>query len=1603
MLSQHAYHSSPVSLPVGWTQLGVINTDGSGMTAYMNATTKTVVFAFKGTDTTAEAWSDIRDDGGTIWTSLRTQVMAYYQQLKGQFQGYTFVADGHSLGGGMAQTFALEVGIDGFGQNALPISQMALNNDFRGKNVAAEIANYRATHEFQEFNLHGDIATSHYAGGIYLDTSPTERVHAGLAKQMTLISKLLEATGTTEYHSMYGNALLTYSAKAHSISHVIESLNGSSGAQRMADFALRGAAGSSDDLGAQIEQAYGEAAPTAVQVDAHGNIRIVTHSGVISLSDENPDEVLIGDVDKGNGTLMVMDTEAAEDSDGSIATKIYKDGRVISYEKVTLTEDGSYILDVLDPATEAIVVHATVNADGTFTFTIDGAAAVLAAEASEDFKLPEWTDIPPFIAANWHDQESHPVGSFYFDRGYYDLSPKTEWTMDANGYTQVTYDASGMMTSTAHLDTGGNVLNYTYFSQYYQNYVSFNSSFEVDDQVYSVAWDRPFEGITLTITEPEPAGSEGQPLGSHGFSSGDGQVFVAAGPLQPARNATEAAPVYVEVHGVEAGVIAVATRHGGAVLQLSDSGDALNIQLNAAGQAGIAGVVFDDGTVWTIEDIKTAVRLDDIVRVDGVAGEPVLASQTNNYVVTHGLAVQVAVGVSALRTEIEHDSISGGLSIALEGVSFSTAQLAMATNGTDLLITNADTGAVVVLDNALRLSGDIIFNFADSQQSLAALLDSTHTGTAAGETLRGTARAEVFDGHGGNDVVSGGGGADTFVFNTGYGQLHIDAFDLHGALGTLSLGSGLSSGNMIVTVGAGGDLQIGFGTAGDTITIERMLLDQSSGVAKLEFSDGTALSRAELIALARKVSSVTQDGDDIQGTIGNDVIDGLGGGDTIHGNGGSDQYVFRDGYYFVQIDQRQHLATDFSKLVMHDVDPTLLHISADLGDIVLADDANSVFVVLSNMVADARAGVQTVEFDNGVVWTRAGMLESLLNATGGWDRLFGSGADDVFDGLGGDDRYVGNGGNDIFKFELGYGELTIDQTNYQPGAHSVLKLGNGISSTDVRVVAERDGLVIQVNNHDSILLQGMQRGTVGEGVQAIEFADGAIWKASDLFSKMFDGASSQDDYLYGTLAAETFDGKGGYDTYVSFGGGDTFVYNLGYQVTIEAYSTSSGGANLLKFGEGIDASMLQIYDRDNALMVYVDGYGEINIKGMLGKNPAGVESFAFANGETWDLLKILSQLKPATEGNDNAVGTWRDDTYDGRGGWDSFNGHGGNDIIIFNQGYGTLIIKEQQDYSAAVPTVAELRFGAGTLSDDLSVTANEDGHVVIRNITNGDLVILDSMAALSDHGVDVVRFANGESWSREQVMHKLMDGTSGDDYLIGGSSADLLDGGGGNDIIVGGGGGDTFVFQRGYGHLQIVEYDDALVPDNILKLVDIDAHQLSAAIISQGLVITDGESGDQIVMSDPGQIQRLQFDDGSTWLMDRLLELTSIGTTQSDTLRGLDDRAQVFDGKGGGDWIIDYGAANDTFVYNPGYGELQLTAYSIDNTTLHLGGGLAVEDLLFTFENTNLVIRDGHAGDRITVDNFEYFQDVGFSQILFDDGSTLSSAQVLELIGIPPA
>jgi Ca2+-binding RTX toxin-like protein len=861
------------------------------------------------------------------------------------------------------------------------------------------------------------------------------------------------------------------------------------------------------------------------------------------------------------------------------------------------------------------------------------------------------------------------------------------------------------------------------------------------------------------------------------------------------------------------------------------------------------------------------------------------------------------------------------------------------------------------------------------------------------------------------------GGGDTFVFDSNYADLEISELDHASApCNVLKLGPGISesdvfvrglaNGNLVLSqfVGQGeGSMQIHLGWM---ITLDMEMLGDEFGVQEVQFADGTTWNRQQLLRMS---TTGTIDDDTLYGTLGADIFDGKGGNDYEQGLGGGDTFIFSAGYGKLEIAESDTSDTPRNVLQLGPgISESAITVKGmSNGSIVLTDGIGGDQITLDSELSSGGMGVQVVQFASGTIWTREQLLQMATTGTPGNDMLYGTTGADVFDGKGGNDYEQGLGGGDTFIFNAGYGKLEIAEVDFGKVPNNVLQLGPGISASSTKVKGASNGNLILTDGvtGDQITLDSEIVGT-NFGVQTVHFADGTTWSREQLIQLALTSGTPGNDSLYGTSGADLFDGKGGNDYEYGGGGGDTFIFNSGYgRLEIYESDNSASAYNVLQLGAGISPSAVAVRATVNSNLILTDGVtgDQITLDSAMISASMGVQAVRFSDGTCWTRQQLLQMATTGTTGNDSLYGTPGADIFDGQGGNDYEQGGGGGDTFIFNPGYGKLEIAEV-DNSSAPHNVLQL--GAGISPSMVSVKGTSNSALVLTDGISGDQITLDTEMNASSFGVQLVQFADGTTWTRQQMLKMATTGTTGNDSLYGTPGADIFDGQGGNDYEQGGGGGDTFIFNPGYGKLEIAEVDNSSSPHNVLQLgAGISPSTMSVKGTSNAaLVLADGITGDQITLdsemsSSASGVQLVQFADGTTWTRQQMLKMATTGTAGNDTLYGTIG-VDVFDGKGGNDVEIGLGGG-DTFIFNAGYGKLEIQetdSSSSPHNVLQLGAGITASSVTAkTGSNGNIVLTDGIAGDQITLDCEATANGDGVQSVQFSDGTTWTRAQLLQM------
>jgi Ca2+-binding RTX toxin-like protein len=904
----------------------------------------------------------------------------------------------------------------------------------------------------------------------------------------------------------------------------------------------------------------------------------------------------------------------------------------------------------------------------------------------------------------------------------------------------------------------------------------------------------------------------------------------------------------------------------------------------------------------------------------------------------------------------------------------------------------------------------------------ADLLAKISTATSVGGVIYGDSSANLLDTAGLASAANGGGGGDTFIFNAGYGSVTINETDAPGGTpNVLSIGYGLDWFQAHVSGQDDGSILIDFGT-GDSITITRALLstpEVENGVQQVQFADGTTWSYGDLLTMVETDTSQNPNAT-IYGDQTANVLSAGGDVTKMVGNGGGDTFVFAGGDQPVTLLETDTSTTPANVLDLQGFSADEITVRANAqGDVLLlAEGVVQVTIAGALNGSDGSAmGVQSVVFDDGTTWSYADLLAKADTASPDNTTLYGDANANSFDPAGFATSVVGGGGGDTIVYNRGYGALSITEEDTSPTASNALAFGSGISAADVAVTGDDAGdLIVSLGGGDVITLVGALLGSPGDltGVQSVTFSDGTSWTYADLLQKALTPTQAEQT-LYGDTGANVIDSGGIAATVVGNGGGDTFIYNRGYgALTIDDSEQNLTSRDALAFGSSISPADVTVSaTMGGALVLSLGGGDVVTLAGALNSDEGityGVELVTFADGTSWTYEDMLAKVSTASQGGASTIfGDASSNTLDPSGSASTVVGGGGDDTILYNRGYGVVTVDER-DIASQPDNV--LQFGSGIDPADVSVFANAAGDIIL-DAGSGDEVTLAKALNSGDaltYGVQEVRFADGSTWSYDDLIAKADTPSTTNTALYGDAGPNVLDGIGIAGLLVGGGGGDTFVFNQGDGALTIDEQDSGGAPDNKLLLGSgIEPANVTVSANASGDLILNLGGSDQVTLRSALNggngtifgVQEIAFADGTTWTYDDLVASADTGSASNQTLYG-DSYANTFDSAGLAHKIIGRGGG-DVITYNRGYGALSIDEEDsgVDpRNVLAFGPDIAPGDVTVSTALSGDIELSLGSGDVVTllgVANSTTTAMKGVQQVTFADGLIWSAAQLQAL------
>lgn len=487
--------------------------------------------------------------------------------------------------------------------------------------------------------------------------------------------------------------------------------------------------------------------------------------------------------------------------------------------------------------------------------------------------------------------------------------------------------------------------------------------------------------------------------------------------------------------------------------------------------------------------------------------------------------------------------------------------------------------------------------------------------------------------------------------------------------------------------------------------------------------------------------------------------------------------------------------------------------------------------------------------------------DDVLDGGAGNDVIYGGWGVDVLTGGAGYDGLYGEWGGDTYVYQLGHGEVVIDDDHrvlswgygedgggyggYAMAAFigedgggyggtivdetpNILSFGPGIRPEDLRYSELNGDLVIEFANQpgDRVILRGYEpnRATQTRSVDIIRFADGTEIMAESIEATgRTELAGDEGGWLEGTSAADTLiggdgddvlDGQGGADRLVGGAGSDTYHIHKEWgsrpaEILI-AETWREQDTNRIEITGEINADNLRLeFDGRDLLLSLNDEGDQIRFAGFDPRAPGMQAPVSEISFPWWGVSLSFDDLLARGV----RYGDHTQDVYD------------------VNIGDGEVFIED-----IAVQDAGNvLRFGPGidpeALRNNLHFEEDGNGGHFLRVAFGGDGDILLLTGFNPDdvlgggHAINRFEFVDGTVWdyatlvsggflvegdeqANEPTGTNLADrlhGGGDHDVLHGGSGSDELRGGQGNDVLYGGEGDDAYVFNKGGGVDTIID------------------------------------------------------------------------------------------------------------------------------------------------------------------------------------------------------
>lgn len=434
---------------------------------------------------------------------------------------------------------------------------------------------------------------------------------------------------------------------------------------------------------------------------------------------------------------------------------------------------------------------------------------------------------------------------------------------------------------------------------------------------------------------------------------------------------------------------------------------------------------------------------------------------------------------------------------------------------------------------------------------------------------------------------------------------------------------------------------------------------------------------------------------------GDDTLNGGEGNDKLSGDAGFDTYVFSSNWGQDTILSQHYLRetryTNTDRIVLEATLPEDIQLSYQaknnnsLDVIITHKTTGDTITIQEQFIAEndgsniQAASISSIVFADGTVWDTETILQKMLIGTDQDDRIIGFARNDTLNGGKGYDFLVGGQGSDTYVFDEHWGDDTISET--KENAHNERIVFTQATSDEITVQRNWDWVILtHVNEQDVVRISR-------ESIEAftIEFADGVVWNNETIKLKMLQGSAKDDnlngfesddvingfagdDMLSGGEGNDVLNGGTGNDRLYGDGGQNRYVFSQDWGQDNVYLSPDYGNKKIetIALEQALAHQISVRRESQDLVLQHQNGLDNIHINQYFSEKDGYSLAVEFADGTTWAAEDMMRKAIEVTDLSDQIESVSENDVIHAGKGDDVLRSHYNSVILNGGEGRDTL-------------------------------------------------------------------------------------------------------------------------------------------------------------------------------------------------------------------------------------------------------------------------------------------------------------------------------------------